>query len=189
MTSRIKRRRARQLRRRFLLVSLMVAVMLGIATVDRYFNARQTEAMHAATIQTATQRLDTPINGTVRVTNAELKYLNNSPGVVRQTGPLRLTVVADVTTRPYKGVRYRLLRTRVINTSGHVVDARRAYGRLSGESYRRQVALVNRVQRLARISPAFANEYQPVTKNIDNWAQLSQLPAYGETDVVTIKLK
>lgn len=189
MTSRIKRRRVRQLRRRFLLVSLMVALMLGIATVDRYFNARQTEVLRMAMIQKATQRLDMPINGTANVTKAELKYLNNSPGVVRQTGPVKLTVVADVTTRPYKGVRYRLLRTRVINTSGHVVDARRAYGRLSGESYRRQVALTNRVQRLALISPAFANEYQPVTKNIDNWAQLSHLPAHGETDVVTVRLK
>lgn len=189
MTSQIKRRRARQLRRRFLLVSLMVGLMLSIVTVDRYFNARQTEAMHAATIQKATQRLDTPINGTVRVTNAELKYLHNSPAVVRQTGPVKLTVVADVTTRPYQGVRYRLLRTRVINTSRHVVDARRAYGRLSGESYQRQVVLANRVQRLALINPAFANEYQPVTKNIDNWAQLSHLPAHGETDVVTVRLK
>lgn len=189
MTSRIKRRRARQLRRRFLLVSLIVTLMLGIATVDRYFNARQTEALHVATIQKATQRLDTPINGTAKVTKAELQYLNTSYAAVQQTGPVKLTVVADVTTRPYQGVRYRLLRTRVINTSRHSVDARRAYGRFSGESYRRQVALADHVQRLAVINPAFANEYQPVTKNIDNWAQLSQLPAHGETDVVTVKVK
>lgn len=189
MASRMSIRKHRQIRRRFLLIGLIIMLMLGIVTVDRYFTARQVEAMRQETVQQATQKLDTPINGTAKTTSAEMKYLNSDQTTVKRFGPLKFTVVADVTTRSFRGVRYRLLRTRVINTSSQVVDAQQAYMRFSGESYSRQLALARRVQRLAAISPEFANEYQPVTNNIDNWSQLSHLPAHRETDVVTIELK
>ena len=189
MASRMSMRRHRQIRSRFLLTGLIIVLMLGIVTVDRYFTARQAEAMRQETIQQATQKLDTPINGTVKATSTEIKYLNSDQTTVQRFGSLKFTVVADVTTRSFRGVRYRLLRTRVINTSSQAVDARQAYMRFSGESYSRQLALARRVQRLAAISPAFANEYQPVTNNIDNWSQLSHLPAHSETDVITIKLR
>lgn len=189
MASRMSMHRHRQIRSRFLLIGLIIMLMLGIVTVDRYFTAHQAEAMRQKTVQQATQKLDTPINGTVKTTSAEMKYLSSDQMTVQRFGPLKFTVVADVTTRSFGGVHYRLLRTRVINTSSKVVDARQAYMRFSGESYSRQLALTRRVQRLAAISPAFANEYQPVTHNIDNWPQLSHLPSHSETDVVTIKVK
>ena len=41
MASRMSMRRHRQIRSRFLLTGLIIVLMLGIVTVDRYFTARQ----------------------------------------------------------------------------------------------------------------------------------------------------
>lgn len=189
MTSRITKLKQRKLKGRIWLLVIWVLLMTGFLITDHYFNAQQVSAIRQQTLQTAVHRLDSPIHGVTTVTKAELAFIAKDPQKDGHYGSVLLVPVSDVTTVPYHGVRYQLIRTRIINCSHQAVNAKQAYESFSGESLNRQLALTQRVNNLQAADSGFAAEYLPVTDNINNWSLLGHLPAHSETDVITIKLR
>lgn len=189
MTSRITKLKQRKLKGRIWLLVIWVLLMTGFLITDHYFNAQQISAIRQQTLQTAVHRLDSPIHGVTTVTKAELAFIAKDPQKDGHYGSVLLVPVSDVTTVPYHGVRYQLIRTRIINRSRQAVNAKQAYESFSGESFSRQLALTQRVNNLQAADSGFAAEYLSVTDNINNWSLLSHVPAHSETDVITIKLR